>query len=200
VLPRVGGGYVPWDRLPLCCVRGAVPAGWPSSLPGGAYLVGVSTTPATRRKPGRGSGFCRHGNIPCLRARAQVKAQRHCWGGGARRGGGKPEGWGPGKVGFGWGGGGRRARRQGRQVSKGGKAGGVGKGGKPGGDGKGGKPGGGGKGGKPGGGGKGGEHGDSGGLPGGACGLPGGAAVTAGGVDVLPCGCYGRSAPKYQNG
>jgi len=41
VLPRVGGGYVPWDRLPPCRVRFAARAGWPSSLPGGAYLVGV---------------------------------------------------------------------------------------------------------------------------------------------------------------
>jgi len=62
------------------------------SVPGGAYFVGVLTTPATRRKPGCGSVLprggcvpwdllppclvrvrvCRRGAIPCHRARVQV--------------------------------------------------------------------------------------------------------------------------------
>jgi len=41
VLPRVGGGYVPWDRSPPRHERCAARAGLPSSVPGGAYLVGV---------------------------------------------------------------------------------------------------------------------------------------------------------------
>jgi len=74
VLSRVGVGSVPRDRLPPGRVHGAALAGWSSSLPGCADLVGVLTTPATRRKPGRGSVFCRHGAISCLRAHAQVEA------------------------------------------------------------------------------------------------------------------------------
>jgi len=40
VVESGGKGFVHWDRLPPCHVRGAARAGWRASLPGGAHLVG----------------------------------------------------------------------------------------------------------------------------------------------------------------
>jgi len=74
VLSRVGVGYVPQDRLPPGRVRGAALAGWSSSLPGGADLVGVFDYPGDEAKAGARVRVCWHGAIPCLRAHAQVEA------------------------------------------------------------------------------------------------------------------------------
>jgi len=68
--------------------------------------------PCDKAKAGTRVRVCRRGSIPCLRARAQVEAQRHCLSGGALPRGGKPRGYGPGECGRGVGGGGRRARRR----------------------------------------------------------------------------------------
>jgi len=77
-------------------------------------------------KAGTRVRVCRHGAILCLRARAQVEAQRHFLSEGALPRGGKHEVTDPVSVGLrsGAGGGTPGGGAQGRQVCKGGKAGG----------------------------------------------------------------------------